>query len=565
MTARSFYRIITPKTPTGESTMVPSDDFTEYNEELLEGCYDCVDRIVLNGYFPLGQQGGGFRHWWRQLTGSDQSLDQGHLQKMAGRFSRRVHAYAKQNQIPLLHCETGVRKHELAQQHLPSDPNFQGLFLILVAKAPALVWEVKPSKNGNPHLDRKTPWPFVNHYHFHFLDKEWGHITIKMSGHPPFGVQILLNGHEWVERQARKQTISLVKEGNCFVGGSFQALDPIADTLRASHVIGRLAKVCDRWVYSSCLCFALSLEEQERSGFHYRYSCYQLEYSRNLLFERGTVLDEVFQGLIDRTRSRLDVGKVKTIFGWKHRLHQRGLRCEQVVDESAYDLTVFKIHFRRLTLKMYDKGGRVLRIEAIAHNVKDLRCGKGLEKLSVMLAKLQRMVIDFLNVLCAAHLSFLGGEVLDTLPQPMKRGSRRLAGVDLQNPRMRAVSEATVALAPKPDGFTVRELAEKTRELMGKDAQTYGPRQAFYDLSKLRGKGLLDRVDKTRRYHCPMAGIRTLAGMLILREKVIKPVLAGAARKHVGRPPKNIHPIDKHYENLQREMFCTFEMLGLAA
>jgi hypothetical protein len=399
------------------------------------------------------------------------------------------------------------------------------------------------------------------------VDKEWGHITIKMSGHPPFGIQVMLNGHEWVERRARTQTISLVKEGNCFVGGSFQALDQVADTLRVPHAIGRLVKVCDRWVYSSCLCFALTLEEQEGSGFRYRYSCYQLEYSRNLLFERGTVLDEVYQGLIDRTRNLLDVGKVKTIFGWKYRPHHRdaAARCERVVDESAYDLTVFKVHFRRLTLKIYDKGGRVLRIEAIAHNVKDLRCGKGLEKLPVMLAKLQRMVIDFLNVLCAAHLSFLGGEVLDTLPQPMKRGSRRLAGVDLQNPRMRAVSEATVALAPQPDGFTVRELAEKTRGLMGEDAQTHGPRQAFYDLSKLRGKGLLDRGDKTRRYHCPMAGIRTLAGMLILREKVIKPVLAGAARKHVGRPPKNIHPIDKHYENLPREMFCTFEMLGLAA
>ena len=350
------------------------------------------------------------------------------------------------------------------------------------------------------------------------------------------------------------------------MGGSFQALDPIADTWRAPHVIGRLAKVWDRWVYSSCLCFALTLEEQERSGFHYRYSCYPLEYSRNLVFERGTVLDEGFQGLIDRTRSRLDVGKVRTIFGWKYRPHPReAARCERVVDESAYDLTVFQVHFRRLTLKMYDQGGRVLRMEAIAHNVKDLRCGKGLEKLSIMLVKLQRMVIDFLNALYAADLSFLGGEVWDTLPQPVKRGSRRLAGVDWQNPRMRVVSEATVALAPKPDGFTVRELAEKTRELMGENAPTYGPRQAFYDLSKLRGKGLLARVDNTRRYRCSMVGIRTLAGILILREKVIKPVLAGASRKHVGRPPQNIHPIDKHYKNLQREMFCTFEMLGLAA
>lgn len=56
----------------------------------------------------------------------------------------------------------------------------------------------------------------------------------------------------------------LSKEGNCFVGGSFQALDRLADTLCDEHAIGRLTKVCDRWAYSSCLCFALDLDEQRR-------------------------------------------------------------------------------------------------------------------------------------------------------------------------------------------------------------------------------------------------------------------------------------------------------------
>jgi hypothetical protein len=264
----------------------------------------------------------------------------------------------------------------------------------------------------------------------------------------------------------------------------------------------------------------------------------------------------------------LDAGKIRTIFGGKKRPHHhwaKGLRYERVVDESTHDLTVLKIHFRRLTLKMYDKGERVLRIEAMAHQVKDLRCGRGLEKLSIMLDKLQRMVIDFLNVLCSAHLSFLGGDVLDQLPQPTQRGSRRLAGVDLQKPGMRAVSEAVLALAPQPGGFTSKEVAEKVRALRGEGTASYNPRRAFYDLMKLRGKDLVERVEKTRRYSCPPAGIRTLAGMLILREKVIKPVLAGAGKKHRGRPPKNIHPIDTHYQNLQREMFHTFQMLGLAA
>ena len=35
------------------------DDFSQYHAELLDGIYDCVDRIVLNAFFPLGQAGGG--------------------------------------------------------------------------------------------------------------------------------------------------------------------------------------------------------------------------------------------------------------------------------------------------------------------------------------------------------------------------------------------------------------------------------------------------------------------------------------------------------------------------
>ena len=86
-------------------------------------------------------------------------------------------------------------------------------------------------------------------------------------------------------------------------------------------------------------------------------------------------------------------------------------------------------------------------------NPKGLRCGKSIEKLPIMLAALQRMVIDFLNVVQAAHLSYLPERILDRLAAPTQRGRRRLAGVDLQNPRIRAVAKTFLALAPKPRGF----------------------------------------------------------------------------------------------------------------
>ena len=77
-------------------------------------------------------------------------------------------------------------------------------------------------------------------------------------------------------------------------------LAKIADTLSEESV-------CERWIYSSCLCFAVDLEEQQQSGFRYQYSSYQVESSRNLRFELGGQMERVFQALIDRSRAPLDL------------------------------------------------------------------------------------------------------------------------------------------------------------------------------------------------------------------------------------------------------------------
>jgi hypothetical protein len=62
--------------------------------------------------------------------------------------------------------------------------------------------------------------------------------------------------------------------------------------------------------------------EQEKSRFRYEYSVFQMEYSRNLLFRSGRRMEEIFQALIDRTRAPLDLDRIKTTFGDKHRPHR---------------------------------------------------------------------------------------------------------------------------------------------------------------------------------------------------------------------------------------------------
>ena len=91
------------------------DEFSLYHNDPLEGDYDCVDRMVLNAYFPLGQTVGGLHNGWRQVHGDESTLDDTHLREMAGTFSSRLNAFCNKQSIPIIEAQAGERKHELAE------------------------------------------------------------------------------------------------------------------------------------------------------------------------------------------------------------------------------------------------------------------------------------------------------------------------------------------------------------------------------------------------------------------------------------------------------------------
>lgn len=139
-----------------------------------------------------------------------------------------------------------------------------------------------------------------------------------------------------------------------------------------------------------------------------------------------------------------------------------------------------------------------------------------------------------------------------------------MAGIDLNKVRNRQVLDAVVGLSTEPHGFTLAQPAAALRARTGWGAAKYSPRQAAYDLAKLRGKSLVRRIERSRRYLTDPSGVRTMCAYLVLREKVIKPLLAGVVR-NPGRPPKNISPLDQHYVALREELHRTFDTIGLVA
>lgn len=135
----------------------------------------------------------------------------------------------------------------------------------------------------------------------------------------------------------------MVKDGNCFIEGSdFSAISRLGAKVHHSDTTALLHQLCERWIYSTCLCFALPDEDRKRSHFQYQYSVFQLELSRNLLFWRGTTMNEVYQRLIDRTREPLALSHVKTIFGFSYRPHQIIKRGRERTEVSKAVQTAFR-------------------------------------------------------------------------------------------------------------------------------------------------------------------------------------------------------------------------------
>jgi hypothetical protein len=165
-----------------------TDRLSTRYQDLLSGSYDCADRIVLNAYFRIGHDPGGFRVWWlvTDRIGSDaRNTD---LMRSACRFSRRIRGYAKAHGIPVIDCSAGQRKHDLAEEYLAKMTFTQGWFLVLVGRAQAPVWDVSAKHN----IERKKPMPpafaglrrgrlYVKHYWFHILDPDWGHLTTRSA------------------------------------------------------------------------------------------------------------------------------------------------------------------------------------------------------------------------------------------------------------------------------------------------------------------------------------------------------------------------------------------------
>ena len=76
---------------------------------------------------------------------------------------------------------------------------------------------------------------------------------------------------------------------------------------------------------------------------------------------------------------------------------------------------------------------------------------------------------------------------------------------------------------------------------------------------------MVRRGGNTRHYEPTAAGLRALTALLVLRDKVIKPLLAASMETRPSHGPQNPRPLDQYCETIRVGMQGVFRELGIAA
>ena len=171
----------------------------------------------------------------------------------------------------------------------------------------------------------------------------------------------------------------------------------------------------------------------------------------------------------------------------------------------------------------------MLRIEVVVHNTKELRCGRSLEKFPEIVVQAKDILERFMDALSCIDQCFIADSMLEQLPAPSQVGKTKVGGIDLNKPRMRWVIERVIALSPSRRWIHGFRLEMKVRAMNHRTMSDYSSRRATYDLKKLRGKQILRKVGG-RRYEPIPEGFRAIAALVVLRDKVIQPLLAVLSR-----------------------------------
>jgi hypothetical protein len=538
--------------------------FYEHHKGSIQFGYRCFDRILLNGLIQPFQQPErvlGFFNTYRE----GKRVTRKTLTDIADQFQNWVKNRSEKWSAPILQPADGEaddgRRDKLLNPYF-HDPQPNQVVAIVKAREPArILIAIGDKDNDSPHLEYKQRW--VNQYNFYMSDSRWGRMFVRMCPYFPFSARVCLNQHHWLAQRMREEGIDFQQCTNAFL----KCADPVRLQELADSLTARDLLQCgQKWL--AALSPFLTDRERKHAGCQHRLFFAQVEYCDNLIFHRRAAVEELTQRLLDLNRNIGQPRKITTIFGRKVTREYKG-KLQSVIEDLGLPNPVIRSHYGHGFTKQYVRDDRILRTEPATNNVYDYGVNKDVENLPQLRDRMSEIIDNYHNVQQDVLETFIDRGQLRKLAEPtILPNGRRLPGLKLDHPRQLAVMHALVRFANVAAGgeFTTADLYEPSLHALAIEAQRYPLASFRYDLSKLRAKGLVERIPKSRRYRLVGKGYTICVAFLKLFEKIYAPLVAGLLAPFRGDrtlPEEKRCALDRLYQSISDGLDALFHAVGL--
>jgi hypothetical protein len=536
--------------------------FYEHHKDSIEFGYRCFDRLLLNGLIQPFQQPervlgffNAYRNGWRVTRRT--------LTEIADQFVYWVRNRAEKWGAPIVEAPEEERRDDFVLPYLKhAEPDH--IAVILKGREPArILLAIGGKDNDSPHLEYKQRW--VNQYNFYLNDRHWGPMFVRMCPYFPFSARVCLNQHYWLAIRMREEKIDFQQCKNAFLRCSNpERLQQLADSLTARDLLQCGLK----WLAAFTPFFTSA--ERRHAGCQHRLFFAQAEFADNLVFFRRAAVDEFAQRLLDMNRTIGQPKKITMIFGRKVTKQYKG-RLQTVIEDLDLPNPVIRSHYGHGFAKQYVRDSRLLRTEPATNDVRDYGVNKDVENLPLLRPRMSAIIDNYHNAQQDILETFIDRGQLRKLAEPtILANGKRIPGLKLDHPRQLAVMHALVRFAniAAGSGFRSVDVYTPALQALGAKPTEYTLASFRYDLSKLRAKGLVEKIPHSRRYRLVGKGYAVCVLFLKLFERIYAPLTAGLLKPFPG-DRKLAHDkrcaLDRLYQRIVDDLDALLRAVGLKA
>lgn len=539
----------------------------------VQFAYTCWDRIVLNGYIERLQRPENLIYFFHDVVGIT-CIEPAVLAQRTDAYKTWVRRVAEEQDIPVLAAPPappkGVHKEDFVEPFYRRMKRTEGVACVLTSLEQGRTFVsytpqwTPPSGDATYRFIKACHKRFL-HYYWYVLDPVMGPMSVRVASYFPFNVTCYFNGHSFVAQELTRASVRFRKADNAFIGvADVDALQAAADRLSPAL----LQRRCAYWVRRLVPTFTATEREALQPG--YRYTMAQMELATDVVFKRSAPLRTLFQRACELGVLVGGAERTTHLFGRRIDRRYQG-KLQTVLDQRDAGRPVLRWYYQTSFAKNYVRGDqhgdRILRAETCSNDTRHFGVGRRLENLPLLRDKLAATNERTLALQAELMTSSVDTGLLAALAKPTIVGLRRVPGLRLHDDRVIRLLDTLLHPAAFAGEWTTRELHTRVLARHRLADHDYRLSQLRYDLAKLRAKGLVHRVGRTRRYRLTPQGAKLGVLLVKLRTRLFGPLATLATQPSTRRPALDDNAVDAAFHQVDSalDQLCIALGLQLAA